>query len=57
MKNLCLENYGVFNLETREMQNINGGILPILGGIAAIMTIAYFAGYGARLAYDSLFSD
>jgi len=39
MKSLCLENYGVYDLETREMKTIDGGIAPVV----VFFVIAFFA--------------
>jgi len=49
MTNLCLENYGVSKLETREMKTIDGGVIPVaayyigafLVGVAIGLVIAY----------------
>lgn len=41
MENLCLENYGVSNLEIREMETTNGGIAPL---VVALVIICFFAG-------------
>ena len=54
MENLELQNYGVATLSAREMKETDGGIIPILCGAAALCTLLYYAGYGARLAYDAV---
>lgn len=49
MNTLCLENYGVSQMETREMKTIDGGFVPVaawyigafLVGVAAGLIIAY----------------
>ena len=48
---LCLENYGVSNLETWEMKTTDGGFLgPVAAAFGIIGAIAFAAGY----AYEKL---
>jgi lactobin A/cerein 7B family class IIb bacteriocin len=47
MKNL--KELNVIELESQELKDINGGlILEAIGGVAAMLTIAYFIGYGVK---------
>ena len=53
MNTLCLENYGVSKMETREIRDTSGGIFPILGAIATVGTLLYLAGAAAHVIYDA----
>jgi hypothetical protein len=50
MNTLCLENYGVSKMETREIKTTDGGFIQYW---AAACLVAYYAGYGAHHIYDT----
>lgn len=49
MNTLCLDNYGVSQMEAQEMKTVNGGVIPVavwyigafLVGVAIGLAIAY----------------
>ncbi|WP_426325985.1 class IIb bacteriocin, lactobin A/cerein 7B family [Pedobacter sp. R-06] len=51
MKNLKLESFGVQELDAKEMEEMNGGILPLLAAAVGICAGAYVISYGAGKAY------
>jgi lactobin A/cerein 7B family class IIb bacteriocin len=48
MKNLNLENFGVQEMDAREMENVDGGILPLL----ALAVEVVFFGAAADIILD-----
>jgi len=47
MKNLLLENFGVLEMDNKEMNEIHGGLWGLLfGGIAAGLVISAMENYG-----------
>ena len=44
MTNLCLENYGISNLETLEMKTIDGGVM--IGRVICLFALGVAVGLG-----------